>query len=182
MERATGIALMKRALDILEKRWPEMSDGHMQVPLGYYQGESHAKRERELFETQPLALLAANEIAKPHDYLVRHAVDRSILLTRDADGQAHAFLNYCRHRGAEPAAGCGNRKTFSCPYHGWTYDTKGQLVGMPLRDRYEGLDLSQLGLVELPSEERHGFIWVVLQPDVKIDVAAHLAWCSAPSR
>jgi phenylpropionate dioxygenase-like ring-hydroxylating dioxygenase large terminal subunit len=174
MERTTGIALMKRALDILDKRWPEMADGHMQVPLGYYQSESYAERERELFETQPLALLAANEIAKPHDYVVRHAVDRSILLTRDADGRAHAFLNYCRHRGAEPASGCGNRRAFSCPYHGWSYDTQGQLVGLPLRDRYEGLDLSRLGLVELPSEERHGFIWVVLRPDVKIDVAAHL--------
>jgi phenylpropionate dioxygenase-like ring-hydroxylating dioxygenase large terminal subunit len=174
MERATGIALMKRALDILDRRWPEMADGHMQVPLDYYQSESYAERERELFETQPLALLAANEIAEAHDYVVRHAVDRSILLTRDGDGRAHAFLNYCRHRGAEPASGCGNRRAFSCPYHGWSYDTTGRLVGLPLRDRYEDLDLSRLGLVELPSEERHGFIWVVLRPDVKIDVAAHL--------
>lgn len=174
MVRETGIGLMKRALDVMEKQWPEMAERHMQVPLDYYQDEDSARRERELFETQPLALLAASEISKPHDYVVRSAVDRSILLTRDADGQAHAFLNYCRHRGAEPASGCGNRRAFSCPYHGWSYDTKGRLMGLPLRDRYEGLDLSQLGLVELPSQERHGFIWVVLRPELSIDVAAHL--------
>ena len=45
---------------------------------------------------------------------------------------------------------------------------------MPLRDRHDGLDFAQYGLVELPSEERHGFVWVVLQRDHPIDVAAHL--------
>ncbi len=121
-----------------------------------------------------LALAAASEIANPNDYIVRNAVGRSVLLTRDEDGVAHAFMNYCRHRGAEPVEGCGNARRFSCPYHAWVYDTKGQLVGMPLRDRHAGLDLSSYGLVELSSEERHGFLWVVLRRDHPIDVAAHL--------
>ncbi len=174
MQRSVGIGLMKRALEVVESQRPELADRYMQVPLEYYTREDLAARERELFETQPLALLASTEIGAPHDYRVRDAVGRSVLLTRDADGTAHAFLNYCRHRGAEPASGCGNARAFSCPYHGWSYDSRGRLVGMPLRDRYEGLDLSQLGLVELPSEERHGFVWVVLRPGAPIDVAAHL--------
>lgn len=174
MERKIAIALMKRALTIVENQWPEMADAHMQVPLDYYGSEDLAAKEKALFETSPLALVAAAEIAEPHDYLVRNAVGRSILITRDEDGVAHAFLNYCRHRGAEPARGCGHARRFSCPYHAWTYDTKGRLVGMPLRDRYEGFDLSSHGLVELPCEERHGFIWVVLEPGHTIDVAAHL--------
>jgi phenylpropionate dioxygenase-like ring-hydroxylating dioxygenase large terminal subunit len=118
--------------------------------------------------------VAASEIANPNDFIVRNAVGRSILMTRDDDGVAHAFMNYCRHRGAEPVQGCGNARRFSCPYHAWVYDTKGQLVGMPLRDRHTGLDLSSYGLVELSSEERHGFLWVVLRGDHPIDVAAHL--------
>ena len=146
----------------------------MRVPLPYYGDTGLAAKEKALFETQPLALVAASEIAKPHDYLVRTAVGRSILLTRDENGVAHAFLNYCRHRGAEPASGCGNARRFSCPYHAWTYDSKGRLTGMPLRERHKGLDMSELGLVELPSEERHGFLWVVLTPGHPIDVAAHL--------
>src|SRR4029078_3376730 len=124
-----------------------------------------------LFETSPLALIAATEIANPHDYVVRNAVGRSVLITRAEDGQAHAFLNYCRHRGAEPAQGCGNARRFQCPYHAWVYDTKGQLVGMPRRDRYDDPARSNSGLVELPSEERHGFVWVVLRPGHPIDVA-----------
>jgi phenylpropionate dioxygenase-like ring-hydroxylating dioxygenase large terminal subunit len=172
--RNVATALVERALDIVDTQRPEMADRYMQVPLDYYNSEALAAREKEIFETTPLALVASTEIARPHDFLVRNAVGRSVLLTRDEDGKAHAFLNYCRHRGAEPAKGCGNARRFSCPYHAWTYDTRGRLVGMPLRDRHRDLDLGQYGLVELPSEERHGFVWVVLRAGHPIDVAAHL--------
>jgi phenylpropionate dioxygenase-like ring-hydroxylating dioxygenase large terminal subunit len=174
MNRQTGINLMQRALTIVEDQMPEMAESYMQVPLDYYKSAELAAKEWALCETTPLALIAASEIAKPHDYLVRGALGRSLLFTRDENGEAHVFLNYCRHRGAEPAQGAGNARRFSCPYHAWTYDTKGCLVGMPLRDRHKTLDLTKFSLVELPSEERHGFIWVVLTPGHAIDVAAHL--------
>lgn len=174
MEHEVAVDLMRRAVKIAAEQWPEMADAHMEVPLEYFTSEESASRERHLFETSPLALVAASELANPHDYLVRNAVGRSVLLTRDEHGVAHAFLNYCRHRGAEPAHGCGNARRFTCPYHAWVYDTRGQVVGMPLRNRHDGFDLSPYGLVELPLEERHGFLWVVLTPGHPIDVAAHL--------
>jgi choline monooxygenase len=174
MQPSVAMDLMERALRIVETQTPEMADAYMHVPRDYYANPDLAAREREIFETTPLALIAASEIGKPNDYMVRNAVGRSVLLTRDESGKAHAFLNYCRHRGAEPAKGCGNSRRFSCPYHAWTYDNHGRLIGMPLRDRHKKLDLSQYGLTELPCEERHGFIWVVLRPNHPIDVAAHL--------
>ncbi|MBK7949329.1 MAG: aromatic ring-hydroxylating dioxygenase subunit alpha [Deltaproteobacteria bacterium] len=174
MIREQAIRDVKRALDIVERQWPELADGYLEVPLEAYSSEAVAALDRELFETSPLALLASSEIAKPNDYHVRMSVGRSILLTRDAEGRARAFLNYCRHRGAEPARGCGNARVFLCPYHGWSYDTKGRLTGMPLRDRFKDLDMGRMGLVELPCEERHGFVWVVLRPGHPIDVASHL--------
>jgi phenylpropionate dioxygenase-like ring-hydroxylating dioxygenase large terminal subunit len=172
--RTVGIELMRRAVTIAAEQWPELADAHMEVPVDYFTDPRWAAKEQAIFETQPLALVASSEIAEPHDYLVRNAVGRSILLTRDEDGVAHAFLNYCRHRGAEPAEGCGNSRRFTCPYHAWVYDTRGQLIGMPLKDRHAGFDFGPYGLVELPSEERHGFVWVVLTRDHPIDVAAHL--------
>jgi phenylpropionate dioxygenase-like ring-hydroxylating dioxygenase large terminal subunit len=173
-QRSVAMDLMRRAVTIAEQQWPEMADAAMEIPLGYFNDPELARRERDLFETSPLALLSSNEIPQPHDYLVRNAVGRSVLLTRDEQGVAHAFMNYCRHRGAEPAHDRGNARRFTCPYHAWVYDSRGQLVGMPLRDRYCDVDLSTYGLVELPSEERHGFVWVVLRPDHPIDVSAHL--------
>ena len=151
-----------------------MADANMEVPLDYFTNEEIAAKERALYETSPLALVAVVR-DRESTRLPRPQRGRALrALTRDEDGVAHAFLNYCRHRGAEPAHGCGNERRFTCPYHAWVYDTKGQLVGMPLRDRYDDLDMSRYGLVELPSEERHGFVWVVLRRDHPIDVAAHL--------
>jgi choline monooxygenase len=174
MEREAALRLMDRAVIVGENLWPEMAERHMEVPLDYFTDPVLFAREKALYERSPLALVASCEIANPNDYLVRNALGRSLLLTRDGDGKAHAFLNYCRHRGAQPACGSGNSRRFSCPYHGWLYDPRGELVGMPLRDRHENIDLGDYGLVELPSEERHGFIWAVLTRDHSIDVAAHL--------
>ena len=156
--------VLERAVEVVANRMPDLAERYLRVPLSYYTDEKFAARERHLFMTQPIALLAASEIAEPNTYFVRTAMGRSILMTRDEDGVAHAFLNYCRHRGAEPAQGCGKARGFSCPYHAWTYNTKGELVGTPLPDRNATLDYRKLGLVELASEERHGFIWVVLTP------------------
>ena len=174
MEREVAVDLVRRAMQVSENQFPEISPTHLEVPLSYFRDAEWAAKERDLYETSPLALIASSEIANPNDYLVRNAVGRSVLLTRDEAGIAHAFLNYCRHRGAEPVLGCGNARRFTCPYHGWVYDINGNQVGMPLRDRHDGFDLSAYGLVELPLEERHGFVWVVLRPGHPIDVAAHL--------
>ena len=174
MDREAAIRLMRRAVTVVENEWPEMADRHMEVPLDYFTDPELFAKERALFEQSPLALVASSEVANPHDFVVRNAVGRSVLITRDEQGRAHAFLNYCRHRGAEPAHGCGNARRFTCPYHAWVYDSTGALVGMPLRDRHDNLDLDDFGLVELPSEERNGFIWVVLTAGADIDVATHL--------
>jgi phenylpropionate dioxygenase-like ring-hydroxylating dioxygenase large terminal subunit len=165
---------LERAIQVLETRTPELAKSQMKVPLSYYRDPEIHARERALFTALPRPLAGSTQIGEPGDYMVRRTMGLSVLLTRDDDGRAHAFLNYCRHRGAEPAKGCGNASRLSCPYHGWTYDMQGRLVGMPLRDRNSAIDFGEHGLVELPSEERHGLIWVVLTPGAKIDVAAHL--------
>lgn len=167
-------AVLDRSIKIVEDQLPELASGAMHVPLDYYRDEALAAREAELFMTQPRPIVASSEIPEADDFLVRMSMKRSLLATRDRDGKAHVFLNYCRHRGAEPASGCGNARRHSCPYHGWAYNSKGELAAMPLADRNQELDYSQLGLLELPSEERHGMVWAILTPGMEIDVAAHL--------
>lgn len=167
-------SLLERTIRIVDAQVPELAEACMAVPLDYYRNEEFAERERALFMTKPRPVAASSEVPGSDDYLVRISMERSLLVTRDKEGMPHVFLNYCRHRGAEPASGCGNARRHSCPYHGWSYNSKGELVAMPLADRNMGLDYSKLGLVELPSEERHGLIWAILTPGQPIDVAAHL--------
>lgn len=173
--RPVGAEHVRRALALVDAHTTEMADEILTVPLGYYRDPTLAERERTLCRHTPLALAPTAQLANPNDYVVRDVLGTSVLLTRDADGTAHAFLNYCRHRGGKPAPdGCGNARRHTCPYHAWSYDSAGRLVGLPGQEGFDGLARDDYGLVELPSEERHGFVWVVLTVGEPIDVAAHL--------
>jgi glycine betaine catabolism A len=85
-----------------------------------------------------------------------------VLLVRGTDGRARAFANTCRHRGHE-LLGVGEqttRRTVLCPYHAWTYDLDGSLRAAPgFRDHTE-FRPGEHGLVELPLESWHGFLFV----------------------
>ena len=118
--------------------------------------------------------MASARIPRAHDFIVRDVLGISVLVSRGADGVVHAYLNYCRHRGARPAEGCGNARRFSCPYHGWVYDSEGSLVGIPGRRGFVEVDRTNSGLVALPCEERHGLVWVVLTADAPMDLDEHL--------
>jgi phenylpropionate dioxygenase-like ring-hydroxylating dioxygenase large terminal subunit len=72
------------------------------------------------------------------------------------------------------AEGQGHCRIFSCPYHSWSYDLDGALRKITYADTYGEIDVSGLGLVELPCEERHGFVWVIDEPGRPIDVAEWL--------
>jgi phenylpropionate dioxygenase-like ring-hydroxylating dioxygenase large terminal subunit len=167
--------LTRRALDLVTSGTTDMAAEVLRVPLGYYRDPDVLKRERsEILEVTPLAVAPTAQLPAVHDFVVREVLGRSVLISRGSDGVARVFLNYCRHRGARPADGCGNARRHTCPYHAWTYDSGGALVGMPGQEGFTGLDPTDHGLVELPSEERHGFVWAVLTAGQPIDVAAHL--------
>ncbi|MSZ76389.1 MAG: Rieske 2Fe-2S domain-containing protein, partial [Actinobacteria bacterium] len=166
--------LTRRARALVLGRTTDMAERMLEVPLSYYRDPEVFDRELELLRTTPLALVPSAQLASPHAFIVRDVLGTSLLMTRDADGQAHVFLNYCRHRGASPAEGSGVSRRFTCPYHAWSYDTKGCLASMPGKKGFADMDRSGYGLVELPSEERHGFLWAVLDKDAPLDLDEHL--------
>ncbi len=173
----TGLTddLTRRALRHVLDRTTDMAPTPLQVPLHYYRDPKITEvEEAQILRRTPLAIVPSAQIAQPDDYVVRSVLGDSLLVTRDGDGTAHVFLNYCRHRGAMPACGSGNATRFTCPYHAWTYKNTGKLVGVPGKDGFTGMNRDDYGLVELPSQERHGFVWAVLIAGESIDVDAHL--------
>ena len=85
-----------------------------------------------------------------------------VLLARGTDGRARAFANTCRHRGHE-LLGVGEettRRTVLCPYHAWTYDLDGSLRAAPGFREHTEFRPAEHGLVELPLESWHGFLFV----------------------
>ncbi|GEO25014.1 hydrogenase [Alicyclobacillus acidoterrestris] len=83
-----------------------------------------------------------SELHEPGSYVTRWIANDPILLTKNKDGEIQAFLNSCTHRGAKLCTtDYGNSKAFTCPYHGWTYDSDGQLIGVTAGNKVYGKEM-----------------------------------------
>ena len=108
----------------------------------------------------------SDEIPEAGDYLVRDIAGESIFITRNRDGQPRAFYNVCAHRGTkilDDDPGCGHvSKVFKCPYHSWSYDLDGRLVGTPNVDEDELFERAAYPLHPIVVESYAGFLFVNL--------------------
>jgi len=105
-----------------------------------------------------------NDIAKPGQWQTLNFIGESIIVVRGKDQKIRAFTNICRHRGSrlmDGNEGCNARLT--CPYHAWTYDLTGNLIGVPYREDYPNLDTDKHNLHPVEMEIWHGFIFIRLK-------------------
>src|SRR4029077_17504273 len=110
--------------------------------------EALALELETLFYPNWLCVAREAELPEPGDFLTRTIGSESLLLTRNPERSLRGFYNLCRHRGTRGAReprGSGAR-SFLCPYHAWSYDTDGRLIGAPHTSGLEGFDRAQYGL------------------------------------
>ena len=122
-----------------------------------------AERERVLAPSWQV-VCHLNDIPSVGDFYTFEFIGESILVVRGRDGVPRAFSNVCLHRAATlldgPAGQCGR---IVCPYHAWTYDLEGRLIGVPLRETYSDLRLGGRRLPPIELELFKGFIFVRLE-------------------
>jgi phenylpropionate dioxygenase-like ring-hydroxylating dioxygenase large terminal subunit len=178
MERDVEIGLIEELLGLREVKSHYLDDEIAFNSVDQYQSEAIFQRERDqMFARLPAVAAHVSELPNAGDFVKRVIAGRSILVTRDAHGDVHAFLNICRHRGTQlvdDESGCKHR--FTCPYHAWSYANTGELISVPhMETGFPDLDKAQYSLKSLQCEERFGFIWVIATPDVSFDFDAYYA-------
>ena len=94
--------------------------------------EVYRDEQERVFGRCWLYLAHESQLPNPGDFVTHYMGEESVLVCRTASGKSRVCLNSCRHRGARMCRlDAGNAKAFTCPYHGWTYDNQGRLIGVP---------------------------------------------------
>jgi phenylpropionate dioxygenase-like ring-hydroxylating dioxygenase large terminal subunit len=164
---------MRRALELLRNESTDRFDSVVDFSASEFTDPVLAQQERDfIFGRVPSIVAHGSEIARPYDFMTVEMPRNNVIVVRQKDGDVKAFVNLCRHRGAllenEEKGRC---RFFSCPYHRWSYDPDGSLRMVTRDSTFGEIEREKHGLIELPCQERHGFIWLVDNAKASIDVA-----------
>ena len=101
-----------------------------------------------------------------------------IMLYRE-NGKAYALQDRCPHRGVKISAGTQEFPgTWSCPYHGWTFNLESGKVVAALTDGPDSKVCGNASVRTYPVEERAGLVWLFngagKPPAVETDVPSEL--------
>ncbi|PGH12760.1 hypothetical protein AJ80_06584 [Polytolypa hystricis UAMH7299] len=143
-----------------------------EFPADWWTGDEVFRLEqRAIFSKTWLYITHHSRFTKPGDYHSFEVGGYPIFLVQGKDSIIRAFHNVCRHRAyAITRKKSGSSTVLGCRYHGWSYDTKGNLVKAPQFENIEGFDKSQNSLFEICTRiTRHGFIFVNLDAGQSVD-------------
>ncbi|HMX54464.1 MAG TPA: Rieske 2Fe-2S domain-containing protein, partial [Plasticicumulans sp.] len=134
---------------------------------------------QHIFEGNWIYLAHDSQIPNPNDYLTTHIGRQPIFIARNRQGELNAFINACSHRGSMLCRfKKGNKSTYTCPFHGWTFSNSGKLLKVKDPDGAGYPDgFSRNGSHDLTKvarfESYRGFLFGSLNPDV-LPLAEHL--------
>jgi phenylpropionate dioxygenase-like ring-hydroxylating dioxygenase large terminal subunit len=139
------------------------------VPATIFGDPTIYELELERVFTRAWVFLAhESEIPANGDYVVRRIGEDPFVVIRDEHGIIRVLFDACRHRGVQICrSDAGNTSHFRCPYHGWTYNSSGELIGAPLwKSAFGGMSKEDNGLAGAAQvESYHGLIFATLDPD-----------------
>jgi nitrite reductase/ring-hydroxylating ferredoxin subunit len=170
----TGVARQRASMRDMQRRMvkhigdgmtTDLTDEPMAVDAGVYTDPARLDAEyRALFHTLPMVAGLSCDLPEPGDWMTFDAAGPSILIVRGKDSVVRAFLNSCSHRGARIVKDCAKGSRVSCPFHSWTYDYQGRVIGIPGQVAFEGIDRESLSLTAVPVTEWQGLILVKVDP------------------
>ncbi|MGF7162222.1 phenylpropionate dioxygenase-like ring-hydroxylating dioxygenase large terminal subunit [Rhodoligotrophos appendicifer] len=134
-------------------------------PAAYNSQEIYDLEMRQIFGKGWVCPGFAADIPNTGDYITYSIVDQPVFVIRDRDGAIRTFSNVCLHRMMILLEGSGSTRKIMCPYHAWTYDLDGALIGAGHMQKTTGFDRKEYCLPEIRTEIWNGWIYITLNPD-----------------
>ena len=148
---------MGQPTDVIVKSRDLMPQGALTLPAAYYVDHEFFKREMDvLFGHMWICAGRTEQVERPGQFFMREVAGESVIVTRGASPRVNAFYNVCRHRGTrlctEDAGTFGG--SIQCPYHAWTYDLDGRLIGAPHME-----EVTHFRKDDYPLHRVHADVW-----------------------
>jgi Rieske 2Fe-2S family protein len=155
-----------------------LPDTAFTLPARYYTDPDLFARERGVFDRQMwVGVGRLAELPSRGSWIARTVAGDDLIIVRtDDDDGVRAFYNVCRHRGTALCAEAAGAfpGAIRCPYHAWTYDYDGRLIGAPHMDGSPGFRREDFPLRAVRAAVWDGFVFVNLSNDGP-SLADHLA-------
>lgn len=159
------------------KEWsqkPDLPETHYVDQRVYTDPQIFEEEKEKIFARTWMLACHESEVPEANDYRTyRHPAGANLIVVRGEDGEIRSFYNVCPHRGNtilyDPS---GNAKRMTCIFHAWSFDYKGNCVGLP-REKAgycteDGCSITRgdLGLREVKTQVGYGgFVYVNLDDE-----------------
>lgn len=137
------------------------------IPSAWYFDEAmYAAEQRAVFAGSWQAVGRTDQLVQSGAFLTAEIAGEPVAVVRGDDGELRAFANVCRHRAAPVLTeACGVASRLRCRYHGWTYDLRGRLRGVPEFEGVADFRREDNGLVPLAVAAWGPLVFVRCTPD-----------------
>jgi glycine betaine catabolism A len=138
---------------------------NLSLPAWIYRDAEFFERERQaVFRNSWQLVCHVSDVPRTGDFHTFEFLGESVVVLRDETGGLRAFHNVCRHRGARlRPAGRGIVGNLVCPYHQWTYNLRGELIGN--RHMGEGFEFCRYSLKPVHLRSLAGLLFICLSPE-----------------
>jgi glycine betaine catabolism A len=175
---------------------PHIKNGlEKSLPSYYYTAPEIFEREKErIFAQEWFCAGREEELPSPGNHSVVEVAEESVLVVRTTKGELRAHYNVCRHRGTRLCAapqdsqlkvdvvgGVTSSNTIRCPYHQWTYNLEGELLGAPFLKDAEGFCKEDFSLYPVGVDTWSGFFFLNLNPKDASVKKRSLRWQLGPT-
>jgi len=142
-----------------------LPDTAFTLPARYYTDQTILERELDVFyRSLWVGVARLEDLPARGSWITRNVAGDNVLIVRQDGDDVRAFYNVCRHRGTQLCDADRGEFTGSirCPYHAWTYDYDGRLVGAPHMDGSPGFNRDEFPLNSIRAAVWDGFVFVSL--------------------